>query len=291
MAVITKLLEGTLTAGQTSISFTDSDIPNSFIFLGCSNADVFPLQQSVSGTTLTLTYQAQSSALSIIIQLVKDDLSVIDNVESESDTDALSANQGRILKGLIDNITPLTELSQLEDVSITSPEPGDILTYDSISETWDNLPMPSIPSSIDGLSDVNISTPADGQVLTYDNGEWINSDNTVISTVDYSTSEHAIGTWINNKTLYEKTVDLGNMPNNASKSVLHGISQLTAVISMIGACYAVQNSIFYARPLPMSDPTNSNNIRVDIGGSSITVKTGSDWSAYSGYLTIRYTKD
>lgn len=32
---------------------------------------------------------------------------VIDNLESDSTTDALSANQGRILKGMIDSTLPL----------------------------------------------------------------------------------------------------------------------------------------------------------------------------------------
>lgn len=105
MARITKILEGTLSTGNTTVSFTDSDIPNSLIRVYATNAEVFPSSITLSGNTLTITYQAQTSTLYIAVELVKAGLEVVDNVTSDDADAALSAKQGKYLKGLIDAIT------------------------------------------------------------------------------------------------------------------------------------------------------------------------------------------
>lgn len=65
-------------------------------------------------------------------------------------------------------------LSGLSDVTITSASNGDVLTYDSTSEKWENT------AAIDDLSDLNdvaITSATDGQVLTYDatSQKWKNA--------------------------------------------------------------------------------------------------------------------
>ena len=67
-------------------------------------------------------------------------VTVIDNLTSTSSTDALSANQGRVLKGLVDSKA---------DAS-------------------------SVPSDLDDLSDVTITSPASNQVLKYNGSAWVN---------------------------------------------------------------------------------------------------------------------
>ena len=54
-------------------------------------------------------------------------VTVIDNLTSTSSTDALSANQGRVLKGLVDGKPD--SLDELTDVTITSPASDQVLTY------------------------------------------------------------------------------------------------------------------------------------------------------------------
>ena len=289
MAVITKLLEGTLAVGQTSISFNDTDIPNSFIRVGCTNDDLFPSNMSISGNVLTITYEAQSSALGVVVELVKDDLSVIDSLESESQTDALSANQGFILKGLIDSFQPVASLSDLTDVSITEPAAGDILTYDSVNETWDNVPMPSIPFELDDLNDVDLTSPTSGEGLIYDGSEWING--IVSAAIVYSEVERRIGEWLDGSALYEKTVDIGALPNNTNKLVAHGISNLNEIIEMKGFARNTSGGTYTFLPLPYATQITAQIIALSaIDKTNVRITTGNDRSAYSGYVTLRYTK-
>lgn len=70
-------------------------------------------------------------------------------------------------------------ISNLSDTSITSPASGQVLTYDGNDSKWKNLPSAS--ASLTGLTDTDISTsplPSDGDVLAYDSNTtmWVNSD-------------------------------------------------------------------------------------------------------------------
>lgn len=111
--------------------------------------------------------------------------------------------------------------------------------------------------------------------------------------VNYSLNEQVIGTWIDGKPLYQKTVNFGAMPAlGSSKTVNHGISDINEVVS---AMFTVKRSgsIQY-RTLPNVARSstqaqtlwymNTTEIGV-ISGSSADVT-----SDFSGYVTIQYTK-
>ena len=68
-------------------------------------------------------------------------------------------------------------LSDLTDVTVTSPSDGQVLTYDNTSGKWVN-DTPTASSSISTLTDVNLTSLSDGQILKYDatNQEWVNAD-------------------------------------------------------------------------------------------------------------------
>lgn len=70
-------------------------------------------------------------------------------------------------------------ISNLSDTTISSPASGQVLTYDGNDSKWKNLPSAS--ASLTGLTDTNISTsplPSNGDVLAYDSNTtmWVNSD-------------------------------------------------------------------------------------------------------------------
>lgn len=117
--VISKILEGTLTAGQTSISFTDSDLPNSLIRVYSSNADIIPVSRTLTGTTLTVVYEAQVNNLGVAVEIVKDGMTINDTLTSDATDEALSAKQGKALKDAIDNIV------------IPTGFPASAITYDN----------------------------------------------------------------------------------------------------------------------------------------------------------------
>lgn len=71
-----------------------------------------------------------------------------------------------------------SDLSDLDDVTISNPEAGQLLIYDG--DKWENQfasISPVTPATLASLQDVEITDPEDGEYLTYDSvsGKWINS--------------------------------------------------------------------------------------------------------------------
>ena len=102
----------------------------------------------------------------------------------------------------------------------------------------------------------------------------------------YSQTEQVVGTWIDGKPIYEKTVDIENLPNNTTKNVTHGISDIALIIDIRGFASGVSNTI----PLPYSSVGGTYNINVNADTTNINIQTGYNATGYSGYVTLRYTK-
>jgi len=103
-----------------------------------------------------------------------------------------------------------------------------------------------------------------------------------------SDTEHIIGTWVDGSTLYEKTISLGALPNNAVGTVAHGISNLKMVVSSDGTAY---NSSGTNLPLPyISGGSSHYTIDFNVGTTNITITTYTNRSAFTGYLTLQYIK-
>lgn len=140
MALVRKILEATIPLGGSSATFTDSDIPNSLIRVYSTNSNIYPQNISLTGNTLTVSYETVTSALGVAVELVKQGLEIDDNLTSDNTDHALSAKQGKVLKGLIDAIpTGITELSELDDVEITDIEDGQVLAWDEVEEKFINV--------------------------------------------------------------------------------------------------------------------------------------------------------
>lgn len=153
MALVSKILESTLTAGSTTVTFTDADIPNSLIRVFSSNSDIIPESRNLSGNTLTVIYAAQSNNIDVAVEIVKQGLDIVDNVTSTDTDKALSANQGKVLKDAIDttngNLSDLAtvvdnldipdNITDLDDVNITSIQDGQVIAWDAVSEKFVNV--------------------------------------------------------------------------------------------------------------------------------------------------------
>lgn len=70
------------------------------------------------------------------------------------------------------------DLSELGDVSITTPSNDQILRYNSTSGKWVNSAESAAPSDLNGLDDVSITSPSADQILRYDSvsEKWINGE-------------------------------------------------------------------------------------------------------------------
>ena len=135
MAVVTKILETTLQVGSTSVVFTDSDIPNSLLRIYTTNSALFPASMTLENNSLTVTFgESQNTAVGVAVEIVKTGLSIIDDVTSDDADSALSAKQGKYLKGLIDNIPTSYDAS---DISYDNTESG--ITSDDVQGAIDEV--------------------------------------------------------------------------------------------------------------------------------------------------------
>lgn len=104
---------------------------------------------------------------------------------------------------------------------------------------------------------------------------------------EYSTDEKIVGTWIDGKPIYQKTVNIGSLPNAGTKEIAHGITSLDKVISSGGI--AVNSS--YNLTIPRISSNSAYNIYLlAVTATDIQVNAPFNASDYTGYITLQYTK-
>ena len=133
--------------------------------------------------------------------------------------------------------------------------------------------------------EVVITDPQEGQVMRYNatSEQWENGDDYHV----YSTDERVIGKWIDGKPLYESTVSFGSLPNAATKSISHGISNIDNVIYAYG--FAKGNNRCFN--IPFASQTNTAGIMMYVDSTKVNVTTGMDRTEFtSSYIIIQYTK-
>lgn len=104
--------------------------------------------------------------------------------------------------------------------------------------------------------------------------------------VNYSETEHVIGTWIDSKPLYEKTINFGALTNNTNKSVAHGIADVKTIIEATG--YTYNGSLWVGVPY-----ANSGNAAISIwcDATYVYIRPYNDrHTSTETYITLRYTK-
>jgi hypothetical protein len=115
--------------------------------------------------------------------------------------------------------------------------------------------------------------------------------------VHYSTSEQIIGTWIDGKPLYQKTVIIQTLPSTPYTLVeyYHNISNVKEIVDwngyqrfQSGACYKLGNIQFDMTYAGNLHPTSST--WAGVNKTKIQIVTGMDRSASSGLFHIQYTK-
>lgn len=103
--------------------------------------------------------------------------------------------------------------------------------------------------------------------------------------------ESLTGEYFSGKPVYEKLVSVGVLPKSTNKTVDTGISD--ADDFWIDPTYSIAFNTAAAYPIPYVDPgalANSITARIINSGKQIVVMTKADWSGYSGYVAVKYTK-
>lgn len=174
MALVSKILEQTLAAGSTSVTFTDSDIPNSLIRVYSSDSNIIPESRILSGNTLTVTYAPQSNNIDVALEIVKQGLDIVDNVLSTDTDKALSAKQGYLLNAAIGDVNDRLDalvipenITDLDDVNVTSIQHGQVLAWDEDISKFVNVNQSGgTPFTVINKAWTGSSSNAPGVVLT-----------------------------------------------------------------------------------------------------------------------------
>lgn len=113
---------------------------------------------------------------------------------------------------------------------------------------------------------------------------------------DYSTTEKIVGSWIDGKPLYEKTISCGTLPNNDTKTIAHNVNNLKTIIKTEGFSVKTDGKTIY---FPYYTPSSGNafvEVAASTSTTSIRINTYG-WDSSMGvtnftttYVTIQYTK-
>lgn len=108
-------------------------------------------------------------------------------------------------------------------------------------------------------------------------------------------TEYQVGWYIlangTKKPVYEKTVYISSLPNNGNGNYAHDISNMDKCVDAFGFFIDVYEGVTtYHYPNYATKYGVQYSISVDVDRTNIMVCTGSDRSAWSGYITLRYTK-
>ena len=123
---------------------------------------------------------------------------------------------------------------------------------------------------------------------TAGSGTWNTSG---IPNVHYSSTEHVIGTWIDGKPIYEISVDTGALPNNTSKSVAHGVSNMKSAKVIIGSARNPNNGMKIPLPYVYKSGSSARCLQVYVDDTNITLVSMENMSGYTeSEVTIQYNK-
>ena len=117
-------------------------------------------------------------------------------------------------------------------------------------------------------------------------GIWIGNTKS-----NYSTEEKVIGTWIDGKPLYQKTINCGGLANTGTIVTPHNISNVDRIIKMTGTAYSTSNN--YTLPLEDIDAQAGINgtIRLYANNVNVYITTYRNQTEYDeSKVTLQYTK-
>lgn len=105
--------------------------------------------------------------------------------------------------------------------------------------------------------------------------------------LDWSTTEQETGLeWLNGKPIFQKTVAV-TMPNNNTTNTAHGITGIDELVDQYGQAQ-VAGPFFI--PLPRSGKALITYLHVSVNATNIVLRSANNYSAYTGNVTLLYTK-
>ena len=113
-------------------------------------------------------------------------------------------------------------------------------------------------------------------------GSWLKIGGNISINTEFVTSEYLDG-----KQVYRKRLSIGALPNTTTKSVKHGLTNVT-FIRLQGVA---TNDSGTTIPLPFASPAAESIVSLSVNNTNININTGMDRSNYAGYVDLYYTKN
>ena len=98
--------------------------------------------------------------------------------------------------------------------------------------------------------------------------------------------------WIDGKPIYRKVINLGVLPNAATKTVNHNINNLDNIVLISGIGKQINTARWYPLPTTFNavvDPV-IRPLTVEVNNTQIVIQVNADWSSHSGTIILEYTK-
>lgn len=97
--------------------------------------------------------------------------------------------------------------------------------------------------------------------------------------------------WIDGKPIYRKVINFDTLPNNGTKNVAHGISNLDTVINIYGHIKSTNAGITTYLPISVPSPFGAQYCMLtSVDNTNVTISTGVDRRTHSAVVIIEYTK-
>lgn len=113
-----------------------------------------------------------------------------------------------------------------------------------------------------------------------------------------STTERVVGKWIDGRDIFEKVLDLGDLPTSTtapdnSKEVSHGVSDVDMFINVSGFMYGPdgENNVLTGNlPFAPSPDALAHTVTLIANRSIVRVAVGYVRSGFKAYAILRYVK-
>lgn len=189
---------------------------------------------------------------------------------------------------------------------------GNYLQFEGVNLISSSFTSNTITGVKSGITNNSATSNKNSAFIVCNNSSWL--DKNVYITVqytkttdsansfnygdpnDYSTTEKIVGSWIDGKPLYEKTISCGTLPNNDTKTIAHNVNNLKTIIKTEGFSVKTDGKTIY---FPYYTPSSGNafvEVAASTSTTSIRINTYG-WDSSMGvtnftttYVTIQYTK-
>ena len=115
-------------------------------------------------------------------------------------------------------------------------------------------------------------------------------NNKLIAYSNYSTTEQVVGIWIDNRPIYRKIVNFGNLPDNTTKVLNHNISNVDYFTKVEATGYGGTNNSYPIPFVPNSNMFSGGSSTIRANRTQIQISTSYDFSSHTAYVILEYVK-